>query len=295
MVRCLADCNAPRGACRAGVCICADGFTGIDCHPAPRPARKPEAMQPSAAPPAPPPDHIPSQPPARRPRIYVYDRPVPEDVHTFWRRDLGHDAHGWGWSEGDSIYLGGAAFLSRLLRDPHHRTHEAAEADLFLLPLDLRLVGNTQGVVASRLIQHWIERWLLRGHARGPLHRHIWWIATDECAAFGSEQSRQAFGRWFGRHGGLVRRPPLRMHAPASPPNPAHAPSRPRHLAVAPSACRRSCVTMVFHTWLAGGSRLPRRQHQHAAVRLLALGILHRVVPHVATFSLCPAHRQKPS
>ena len=149
------------------------------------------------------------------PRIYIYDRPLPED-HFVWRqRDLMADnkrlknattSAGRRWPVyPDLIYQAGDAFLQRLLRDPTHRTTSSAEADLFLLPLERVFIQNTYDLRVSHLIQHWIESWLIgQGRAQGPLHKHVWLISTDQCAAGSSRLAFLAFKRWFQRYGGVV-------------------------------------------------------------------------------------------
>lgn len=202
-VRCLRDCNS-HGRCLSGVCACDDGYAGIDCHSS-------EDQ---------PPTHTHRGPavavnPRRRPtpRIYIYDRPPPEDWAIWQSADVLADRRGsagglqqpsrWPMAT-DSIYQAADAFLSRLLRDPEHREYNASAADLYLVPLERAFVRNTYEILASEVIENWLN-WL-HGAAqlRGPTHRHVWLVSTDCCAAFSSLLGAETLARWMRPHGGIV-------------------------------------------------------------------------------------------
>ena len=151
-----------------------------------------------------------------RPRIYVYDRPPPEDYSSLIGEDFVHEQGSRGrrrvnesgvgarWvTANDPIYAAGDAFFMRLLRDEEHRTLNPLHADLYFLPLERVLVQNTHDLVASELIDHWIDKWL-EAHAQGPLDRHVWVISTDTCAASGSEAALEHLTSWLARHGGII-------------------------------------------------------------------------------------------
>ena len=228
--RCLRNCGGTTsGRCLTdtGVCLCEAGFEGIDCHLAGAAmastdsvsrVRKIIAVQ---------------QPRPLMPRIYVYDRPLPEDYFAWGTRDLletqqqqqkllrqqpeprkqqprhqglGSSPLASHWpSYPDRIYQAGDAFFHLLLRDREHRTYDPLSADLFLLPLERVFIQNTYDVRVSVLIRHWIERWLIgQRMAKGPLDRHIWIISTDQCGAGGSPLAMDAFRKWFVPYGGVV-------------------------------------------------------------------------------------------
>jgi hypothetical protein len=120
---CLRNCGG-HGRCLTdvGACACDPGFEGIDCT-----ARaSADVAQPGPG------DHE-RTPPA--PRIFVYDRPLPEDFFVWQTRDIqgvasARTATHWP-SYPDQIYQAADAFFHRLLRDETHRTHDAESADLF--------------------------------------------------------------------------------------------------------------------------------------------------------------------
>ena len=220
-VACLRDCSG-HGRCLThfGVCACDAGYMGIDCHRAhghgPQRSESVKHGRWRGGGSSSSSSSSSSSDSEVRPRIYVYDRPPPEDYSSLIGEDFVHEQGSRGrrrvnesgvgarWvTANDPIYAAGDAFFMRLLRDEEHRTLNPLHADLYFLPLERVIVQNTHDLVASELIDHWIDKWL-EAHAQGPLDRHVWVISTDTCAASGSEAALEHLTSWLARHGGII-------------------------------------------------------------------------------------------
>ena len=67
-------------------------------------------------------------------------------------------------------------------------------------------IQNTHEIMQTSLIEQWVERHLLRsGAAKGPLHRHLWFLSTDQCSLSSpNAMAREGFEGVFRRIGGVV-------------------------------------------------------------------------------------------
>ena len=149
---CLNDCNG-RGTCVFGFCHCTPGFFGSDCSLWLDAEEKPRLID----------DEWRGRRPS--PRVFVYNLPPEYNVY-FDARKLDRNAE---------IF-----FYERMLSS-HHRTADAAEADLFMIPISTRLSEQVYGR-HGRVIEtaaEYIEKTWPQHVARNDWRDHVVFFTGD--------------------------------------------------------------------------------------------------------------------
>jgi hypothetical protein len=149
---CLNDCNG-RGNCVWGFCHCKPGFFGSDCALWLDADMKPHLID--------------NEWKGRRPppKVYVYHLPPEYNVYYDARR-LDRNAE--------------LFFYERMLSS-HHRTADAEEADLFLVPISTRLteqVYGRRGRVLQTAVEYIARTWPTHA-ARNDWRDHMFFFTGD--------------------------------------------------------------------------------------------------------------------